>query len=137
MRDIKLDIGAAEGPMCYENDNDVITLDLQAHCPFNDCSNYPTCKGRMTVIAAAEYLPFRDKIFDEAFSMSCVLLLTEDSAFNEMLRVSSNIVTVRAIAEGMHYLLDTHAQLIEEWNLTEIYEMGYERQLFAVIMTRQ
>jgi len=67
MRDIKLDIGAAEGPLCYENDNDIVTLDLQAQCGYSDCSNYPKCRGRMTVTATAEHLPFRDKIFDEAF----------------------------------------------------------------------
>ena len=68
---------------------------------------------------------------------SCVLLLTEDNALDEMLRVSSNIVIVRAIAEGIHYLLEVHEQRVEEWKLTEIFEMGYEVQLFAVTMTRQ
>jgi len=135
---MKLDIGAAECPMCLDdNPEEWVTLDTEGKCGVCDyCKNYPSkCRGNVSVIAVAEHLPFRDSVLELARSSSCVLLLTENIALDEMLRVS-NEIHVRDFSEGIHYLINKHCDLIEEWSITEIFEMGSEVQLWDVKMKK-
>lgn len=135
---MQLDIGAAECPICWSSDpDDWITLDLEGKCAvYQDCDKWPKCKAKITTIADANHLPFRDRVFELARSSSCVLLYTEDAALIEMMRVADIIQIMSIGTDGIHILIDTHKEHIETWRLTEITELGYDDQLFDTRMER-
>jgi len=69
------------------------------------------------IVADAHYLPFRDNLFDEAYSCLCVGLYTGTQAIDEMIRVckSDGSITIVINIEDTIWVIDhifTHNEVV-------------------------
>jgi len=77
--ELKLDIGSDEGPAGQE----YIKLDIKHDRIRDEEYGFRT----VDIIADAHRLPFRDNIFDEVWSGSCIFVYTDERALREAVRV--------------------------------------------------
>ena len=134
---MKLDIGAAEGPICWDDPEEWVTLDVEGKCFVRDeCDYSDRCGSNMTIIADGDHLPFRDKVFELARSSACMFLYTTEKALIEAMRVADEVHAIHISPKGAHFMIDLFEKIMHEWIYTNIEAQEHHIKQFTFKMKR-